>query len=82
MTDVENADRVTDRRVLGQHPGAGVLQWHRPSAEGCEPCAGHDMPFVQRRCQQRVSLGILRHASPHFIRQLRANLFKPSLDHA
>ena len=51
MTDVENADRVTDRRVLGQHPGAGVLHWHRPSAEGCKPCAGYDMPFVQRRRQ-------------------------------
>ena len=48
VTDVEDADRVPDGRMLGQNTGTGVLHRHRPAAEGGELRAQLPMPGVQR----------------------------------
>ena len=52
MADVEQPDRVPDRRVLGQNTPAGVLQRHAPTAELGELRTEGDVSVVQGRVEQ------------------------------
>ncbi len=59
VADIEDPDRRPDRRVLLEHPPAGILDGHLPAAEVGQLGAQRNVPVVQRRPQQLTHTGRL-----------------------